>query len=717
MAWYHKLLNKKEKDYGASVVSGGLELISKLVGTSMSKTGMLEQYGKSLYVFACISKIATKTASIDFNLKRIINSSGDTKEIFSHPALDLLYKVNPFQTKTEFIENTVINLRCTGDAFWFKVRNSKGQVAELWNLRPDLMTVITDPVNFIKGYSITKFDGTEEKFAPDDIVHIKYPNPLNAYLGLSPLQAAQKRIQTEEFATTWQRDFFLNSARPDALIKNPMTTLTPDQKEDIREGWNKKHRGPGNSSKVAILEGGLDYQLISISQKEMDYIESLKFTRDDILVAFQVPKPIVAVVDDVNRANSETAMFIFLSETIKPEIARIVENINEQLIYEEFGEEFYIDFDDPTPANRDLQLREYKEGIEANYLLINEVRSKEGLPPVRGGWSFYMPVMNSATGGLNSADQKSLTKAIISESDENERIIKDANKPKQYNFKGRFMLKQKFILYENMEKAIRESSVSEKKTKKEKKNSKKSVSLIKEVDVRNGYAGMIMKAIDDKSSKLENESNAFFKKQEERVLKSLEKKAKGKNKALKVSDIFNSEKEKGLTVEFILPYISEYLKSSGQEALALLSPQEDFNTTKRIEAIIKKRAEQFAEEVGNTTLEGLESALAEGIAAGEGIVDLSKRVADEYNAFPSYRSERIARTEATAANNEGMLEGYKQSEVATGKEWIATMDNRTREEHAMLNGEIVALDKDFSNGLPYPSEPNCRCVIGPAILE
>ena len=48
----------------------------------------------------------------------------------------------------------------------------------------------------------------------------------------------------------------------------------------------------------------------------MDFIESLKATRDDILIAFKVPKPIVAVTDDVNRANAETAQEIFLSETI-----------------------------------------------------------------------------------------------------------------------------------------------------------------------------------------------------------------------------------------------------------------------------------------------------------------------------------------------------------------------------------------------------------------
>ena len=84
----------------------------------------------------------------------------------------------------------------------------------------------------------------------------------------------------------------------------------------------------------------------------------------------------------------------------------------------------------------------------------------------------------------------------------------------------------------------------------------------------------------------------------------------------------------------------------------------------------------------------------------------------------------MARTEATHANNEGTLEGYRQSDVANGKEWIATLDDRTRESHVDLNGEIVGVDEEFSNGLDYPGADgpaeeviNCRCVLGPAFIE
>jgi SPP1 gp7 family putative phage head morphogenesis protein len=106
--------------------------------------------------------------------------------------------------------------------------------------------------------------------------------------------------------------------------------------------------------------------------------------------------------------------------------------------------------------------------------------------------------------------------------------------------------------------------------------------------------------------------------------------------------------------------------------------------------------------------------------AGDGIRDLSARIEDVYGEFSTYRSELIARTEATTANNLGMVEAFRQSNVANAKEWINAGDSRVRDEHENVigvGGEIVGLDSDFSNGLGFPQEPNCRCVLGPAFIE
>ena len=690
----------------------GLEAISKLISPELSKSELIEKYKKSLYVFACINKIATKVASIDIEMFRILNSAGDLKSVQSHPAIDLLYKVNPFQTKSEFWEITIINLKTTGNAFWYKVRNNSGRVVELWNIRPDKMTIVPDAKTFIKEYRLMKNDGTFVPFAPEDIIHHKYPDPMSQYLGFSPIEAARRRIQTEDYATTWQSDFFLNSARPDGLIKNSQRKLTADQKDDIRESWNKRHGGLKNSYKVAILEGGLEYQLISLSQKEMDYIESLKFTRDDILVAFQVPKPIVAIVDDVNRANSETAMYIFLAETIKPELGRLVEKINEQLIAPEFGEEFFIEAEDPTPANRDLQLREYAEGIDHRYLLINEVRAREGLTPIKGGWSIYGTLAEIPLGGLPTTDQQ---KALDIQEAENERRFKDAQtkSKRRFDFRGKFWLQQKFIISEELKKSIFK--------KKDEQRGGKKIALLKTEEAKKAYADIVNKSLDKKSDELRPALAEFYDKQKERVIKKLEKKRpKGLKADISASSIMNEEKEIELSINMILPYIEQYLKDSAKESLALLAPQEDFTDSKSIQKRIQKRAELFAGTTTKTTLEKLDATLAEGIAQAEGIKDLMNRVESVFDEFSVYRTELIARTEATAANNEGALEGFRQSGVANAKEWVNAGDLRVREEHQNgvgVGGEIIPLDKKFTNGLSYPNEPNCRCVIAPAFIE
>jgi len=227
---------------------------------------------------------------------------------------------------------------------------------------------------------------------------------------------------------------------------------------------------------------------------------------------------------------------------------------------------------------------------------------------------------------------------------------------------------------------------------------------------------LTLQRLDKKSDHLKENVDKFFAKQKNRIVKRLREEFKSsKDVTQRIRKIFDVEEEKGLTIDFIVPYITEYLRESGQSNLLMLDPGKEFIMSARVERFIRKRSEMFAKEVSNYTLEGLERTLSEGIESSEGIQALSKRVADMFGEYSSYRSERIARTEATAANNEGSIEAFKQSEIIKGKEWIATMDARTREEHAALNGEIVGLNDSFSNGLQYPSEPNCRCVVGPTI--
>lgn len=83
---------------------------------------------------------------------------------------------------------------------------------------------------------------------------------------------------------------------------------------------------------------------------------------------------------------------------------------------------------------------------------------------------------------------------------------------------------------------------------------------------------------------------------------------------------------------------------------------------------------------------------------------------------------RTARTAVTGAQNAGRVDSYAAAQkmgVKLKKEWLATLDGRTRHSHAMLDGEQTDNDKKFSNGCMFPGDPNgppwevynCRCTL------
>lgn len=83
-------------------------------------------------------------------------------------------------------------------------------------------------------------------------------------------------------------------------------------------------------------------------------------------------------------------------------------------------------------------------------------------------------------------------------------------------------------------------------------------------------------------------------------------------------------------------------------------------------------------------------------------------------------SMRYARTMTTAAQNAGRMDSYKKAQdmgIDLERNWMATLDGRTRDSHRAIDGEHRPIGKAFSNGCRYPGDPegepgevyNCRC--------
>lgn len=119
------------------------------------------------------------------------------------------------------------------------------------------------------------------------------------------------------------------------------------------------------------------------------------------------------------------------------------------------------------------------------------------------------------------------------------------------------------------------------------------------------------------------------------------------------------------------------------------------------------------------------SAIAQGVLQGEAIPKIAERLRTVTDM--SYRASiRNARTMLTSSENLGRQASFERAQdmgIEMQKQWMATLDDRTRDSHALMDGERVDLDESFSNGLDYPADPsgdpeevyNCRCTMVTAI--
>ena len=117
----------------------------------------------------------------------------------------------------------------------------------------------------------------------------------------------------------------------------------------------------------------------------------------------------------------------------------------------------------------------------------------------------------------------------------------------------------------------------------------------------------------------------------------------------------------------------------------------------------------------------INSAVLQGILTGEPMKDIAKRL-ESVSDMTERSAMRNARTAVTGAENAGRIDSYKRA-VSMGikmkQVWLATLDGRTRDSHAMMDGEKVEVGKKFSNGCRYPGDPqgapaeiyNCRCTL------
>lgn len=671
----------------------------------------LDSFAVSNLVKSAVTRIADQCATIELELYRA--QFGKVKEIEQHEILDILANPNPIMSGSDMFALMAIYEKLLGDAYLYKARGASGKVIELWPMRSDLVTVKLNFDGSLKGYEYNAGQNGIVFYAAEEVIHFKTPNPLNLYKGVGDVQGLIEIIRSDYFSKKWNTKFFFNDATPNGILTTD-GTMTDSDRNEIKEVWNSKYAGIGNAHKVAVLANGLKFQSASTTHNDMQFKDMRTISRDDVLMTLGVPKSVMSVSDDVNRANAETGVYVFLSMTIEPMFRRWREKINHSLVRQDFDPGLYLTYVDPTPENQEKLDNHYTKAVN-KWMTVNEAREEMGYDPVEGGDIIYQPMGLLPLGEDREViDDNNDAQKMIALKAKPTRSLKERKIDRIYKeaLRGNKRLRAQEEIFRTVVDSVQKSL---------KKKGKSSFTKAQKKQIWKMYDVRLRKWEDY----WEMLQGKWFEGQRKRINSAL-KDEMGKSKGVADGDFVDWDAENDAFAKKAKPVIREIVKESGEYGMNLVGTfyfnPEDELTAKWID----EKAMKFASDVNETTKEKLKKTLADGLLEGEGVGQLAKRVNEVMEGRIASSAKTIARTEVLSASNAGSMFGYKQSGLVSKKEWLSTLDGKTRHDHVSADGQIRTIDQSFTVGgssLDYPGDPNgsadqivnCRCTVLPVI--
>jgi len=354
--------------------------------------------GSAGTVFQIVSLLASSTAAAEWRLYRKAKADGRVRyttgdqgsdqrtEVLQHLALNVWNRPNPFYTGRRFREASQQHAELTGEQWWVIARDSRATFPTgMWLVRPDRMEPIPSAEKFIAGYVYTGPSGEKVPLEPNEVICTAYPNPLDPYRGLGPVQSVLVDLDAMRYGSEWNRNFFINGAQPGGVVEVP-TNMNDDEFDQFSTRWRESHQGVSRAHRVAILEGGAKWVGTQMSVKDMDFSNLRDQSRDVIREAWGIHKAMLGNSDEVNRANAVTAEEVFSRWKIQPRLDLLRDTLNHQFLplFGSTGENVEFDYINNSADDREADNAELTAKANAAAVLVQAGFDPEAVCEVVG---------------------------------------------------------------------------------------------------------------------------------------------------------------------------------------------------------------------------------------------------------------------------------------------------------------------------------------------
>lgn len=333
-----------------------------------------------------------------------IMDEGTKERLTEHRLGKVLWgRANEAMTSFDYQKLMLCNQLLRGNAYaWIFRDPTSGVPRELIPLSPDYMAVRVDLDGHIWYFFSDPITGEITMLRPEDILHYKAYSE-DGIEGISVLKRAAMTLATARAAQQYENATWANGGQPCGVLTTEAdlgdfdqalpdgTVVHRDPKAEIRASWEAVHRGPGNSFRLAVLDHGLAYQPISMSNTDAQFVESNEVRVGDVCRFFGVPLHLVYAGKQSYQSNEQNG----------------IEYVNYTLLgYEtQWGQEDSYKLLLPSERAKGLRIKRelkvflrgdttaqaawYRTLREIGAYSVDDIRALEDQPRVPGGESRY----------------------------------------------------------------------------------------------------------------------------------------------------------------------------------------------------------------------------------------------------------------------------------------------------------------------------------------
>ena len=333
-------------------------------------------------VYACVRVLSESLASLPLVIYQR-RADGGKEKVTDHWLYRLLAKrPNRFQNPFEWREMLQGHLALRGNAYNQIITNAKGEVVELMPLHPDRIRLELLPSGEYR-YRFTDRFGTESILPRGEVWHLRGLSS-DGLMGMSPIELARENLGMALAAQDYGARFFANDAKPTGgWIEFPGSFKDSEAKKVFRESYQQAQSG-ANRGKVLVLENGMKFHEVGVTNKDAQFLELRKFQITDVARLFRVPPHMIGDLDRATFSNIEQQSLEFVMHTMTPWAERWEASIESELLLE--GDDIEVEFDFANLMRGDAASRAsyYQSGIQNGWLTRNEARIAENLNPLEG---------------------------------------------------------------------------------------------------------------------------------------------------------------------------------------------------------------------------------------------------------------------------------------------------------------------------------------------